>query len=128
MTNLLTLKYWFNLKPESLLSIYHNLFIYFVALLILLSFIFWFMKSRRKGQYNSFWRLLYTFSLINAFIGLGLLFFNYESIPFLSARFWLILWGMGILLWLAFIYKKLMNVLEAKEKLAEEKEYRKYIP
>ncbi len=75
-----------------------------------------------------FWRGLYYFSFSNAFVGVVFLFFNYEQVPFLSARFWFLGWGMLMAVWLAFIFKLLVGIPAEKKRLAAAKEYRKYIP
>lgn len=128
MGNLLSLKFWFNLRPGALLPIYQKTFVISVLALVVFFLFCRLLTSRKKGLYTSFWRRLESFSLANAFIGLVLLFFNYELVPFLSARFWLLLWAALMLSWLVFIVKSLLAIPERKKKLEEEKEYRKYIP
>jgi len=128
MGNLLSLKFWFNLRPGALLPIYQKTFIIFVLALVIFFLFCRLLTGRKKGLYISLWRRLQSFSLANAFIGLILLFFNYELVPFLSARFWLLLWAALMLVWLVFIAKSLLAIPEKKKKLEEEKEYRKYIP
>ncbi len=128
MSNLLSLRFWFNLRPGPLLPIYQKLFIAFLIFLILASFVFWLTQNRQKKVYRAFWKRLHTFSLVNAFLGFVLLFFNYELVPFLSARFWFLVWGAGILVWLFFIFRILFKIPEKRKKLEAEKEYKKYIP
>ncbi|MDD5291274.1 MAG: hypothetical protein PHZ04_04155 [Patescibacteria group bacterium] len=128
MANLLSLKFWFNLRPDALLPVYQKTFIIFVLVLIIFFLFHRFFIAKRGGLYAFFWRQLSSFSLANAFIGLILLFFNYEFIPFLSARFWLLLWAVFMLVWLIFIAKSLLKIPEKKKKFEEEKEYKKYIP
>ncbi|MFA4833741.1 MAG: hypothetical protein WC619_02730 [Patescibacteria group bacterium] len=128
MGNLLSLKFWFNLRPDALLPIYQKIFIIFVLALVVFFLFYRLFIAKKGGLYASFWRRLSSFSLANAFIGLILLFFNYEFIPFLSSRFWLLLWAVFMLVWLVFIAKSLLKIPERKKKLEEEKEYKKYIP
>jgi len=128
MGNLLSLKFWFNLRPGALLPIYQKTFVIFVLALIIFFLFCRLLTGRKRGLYTSFWRRLQSFSLANTFIGLILLFFNYELIPFLSARFWLLLWAALMLSWLVFVAKSLFKIPAAKKKLEEEKEYKKYIP
>jgi len=128
MGNLFSLHFWFNLRPPALLPIYQKFFIGLVIALIVASFIFWFIKSKRRNVYINFWRNLYYFSFTNSFIGIVLLFFSYELVPFLSARFWFLLWGAGIIAWLIFIFKSLIAIPKRRKKIAEEEEYKKYIP
>ena len=65
---------------------------------------------------------------MNFFVGLILLFFSHELIPFLSARFWFLLWGLGIAVWLVFIFKALVAIPKKKKQIEKEREYKKYIP
>jgi len=128
MGNFLSLGFWLNLRPGSLEPIYQKYFIGFILFLFIITFVFWLAKFRKKNLYTAFRKKLYSFSLINAFIGLVLLFFNYELIPFLSARFWFLLWAAGIIVWLFFIFKILAIIPKQKKLLKEEREYKKYIP
>lgn len=128
MGNLLSLKFLFNLRPSALLPIYQKTFVIFVLALVVFFLFCRLLTGRKRGLYTSSWRRLQSFSLANASIGLILLFFNYELIPFLSARFWLLLWAVFMLVWLVFIAKSLLKIPEKKKKLEEEREYRKYIP
>ena len=71
---------------------------------------------------------MYTFFLTNAGLGLLLIFFNYEMVPFLSARFWLLLWAVSMLVWIFFIYRIVIKIPEKRERLEKEKEFKRYIP
>ncbi|MFA6994819.1 MAG: hypothetical protein WC249_00170 [Patescibacteria group bacterium] len=127
MKNLITLDYWFNLRPEALLPSTQNAFMALVISLAILALIIAVTKNR-GGIYRGFLNRLYSFCLTNAAIGLLLLFFNYEVIPFFSARFWLGFWALLMLIWLIFILKKFKNIPIKKKKLEEEKELKKYLP
>ncbi|MDD5071274.1 MAG: hypothetical protein PHQ42_00895 [Patescibacteria group bacterium] len=128
MGNLLSLKFWFNLRPGALLPVYQKTFVIFILGLVVFYFFCRFFIGRKKGLYTFFWRRLQSFSLANAIIGLVLLFFSYELIPFLSSRFWFLLWAIIMLVWLVFIVKSLLTIPDKKKKFEEEKEYKKYIP
>ena len=127
MNNLLTLSYWFALRPEMLQPWAQKTFIGFVILLIVLSTLLSIIK-RRGGIYRRFFRQFYNFSVTNSLIGLLFLFFNYEAVPFFAARFWLGLWAIGQLVWLFFIFKNLKTIPEKKRQLSQEQELKKYIP
>ncbi len=127
MTNLLTLSYWFNLRPESLIPIANKLFIVFIILLIF-SAVCSLLVKRKVKLYRRFFQRIYNFSLTNIILGLILFFFNYESLPFFSARLWLGLWAIEIIVWLLFIVKALKTIPKKKKKMEEEKEFNKYLP
>lgn len=54
----------------------------------------WLSRSLRKGG-----RMFSTMGVL----GLALVFFNYEGVPYLSARFWYILWLVGLVAWIVYI-------------------------
>ncbi|MFH1427675.1 MAG: hypothetical protein ABIG60_04080 [Patescibacteria group bacterium] len=128
MGNLLSLKYWINLRPGPLLASVQQYFIYLIIILFIISVIFWLLKTKKQGIYLAVWQKLFNFSVLNTIVGLFFLFFTYELVPFLSARFWFLLWAIGDIVWLIFIFKALVKIPAKKKKRAEEKEYRKYIP
>jgi len=127
MKNLLTLSYWFTTRPESLITNAQNIFNAYVAFLFLAAIAILIFK-RRPGIYKGVWQRLYFFSVANTLIGLILLFVNYESVPFFSARFWLLLWGVSSLVWLLFIIKHLRKIPGLKKKIEAEQEFKKYLP
>ncbi|OIO06948.1 hypothetical protein CO115_02070 [Candidatus Falkowbacteria bacterium CG_4_9_14_3_um_filter_36_9] len=129
MSNLLSLKFWFNLRPVSLLPIYKNTLIVFVILIFIAYLLVLIINKRnKKNLYSRFWKNLNAFCLANAIISLILLFFNHERISFFSARFWFLVWGIEMIIWLVFIIKKLKEIPKLREQLVKEKEYNKYIP
>jgi len=129
MNNLLTFKYWFNFNPGNFLPVVERTLQIIIVILIILTLIFALMKSRlRKNIYVRLWQGLYYFSLTNAIIGSVLLFFNYETLPFLSARFWLLFWSVSMIIWLVYIYKLIISLAKKKIMLEKEKQLKKYIP
>lgn len=128
MSNLLSLKFWFNFQPGSLLPFYQKALTIFLAVLLILSILSWLVGAKKKGLYMVFWRRLRTFCLVDFFIGLILMFFDYERSPFLSSRFWFLFWGLFMLVWLIFIFLELKKIPEKKKQAEIEKEYKKYIP
>lgn len=128
MKNFLTLKFWFNLRPDQLLPVFQKTFVGFILFFVIFSLICRFFGFKKRGIYAPIWRRLYSFSLTNVFVGLFLLFFNYEMIPFLSARFWFLLWAVIMVIWLVFVAKNLLKIPEKKKKIEEENKYQKYIP
>lgn len=127
MTNLLTWRFWFTLRPESLLPLSQKLFIAILIVFALAAFIIALIK-RKSGIYRGLFKNLYNFFLSNAVIGFIIFFFNYEMIPFFSARFWILIWLLTMLLWLFFIIKKLKTIPAQKKKDEEAKELKKYLP
>lgn len=127
MQNLLTWKFWFNLRPEPLLPLFQKLYLVLLGLLLVLAIISYF-KQKQKSLYKRFWKLAYYFNFSNLLIGSIFFFFNYERAVFLSARFWLALWILTMFIWLYFLIKRYRLIPENKKKLIEKNEYLKYIP
>ena len=129
MEKLFSPSFWFNVRPGALSQGITEIFTIGVVALIALTLIFTLIKTRtKKSIYHKLAKSFHTFFLTNAIIGAFLLFFNYELIPFLSSRFLLLLWGIGIIVWLVFILKIFIAIPKRKKELAQEKEFKKYIP
>ncbi|MDD4271253.1 MAG: hypothetical protein PHF50_00420 [Patescibacteria group bacterium] len=129
MGNFLTWNFWFSARPGAFTDLSLKMVLGFIFLLIILSIASGVIKKRwLKSLYFSFWSGLYTFFITNAIIGLVLTFFNYEMVPFLSARFWFLFWAIGMLVWLVFICRLAIKIPEKKAQMEKEKEFKKYIP
>ncbi|MBU2081352.1 hypothetical protein KJ962_01410 [Patescibacteria group bacterium] len=129
MSNLLTLKFWFNLRPDVLTPLMQKIFLAMIIVSIIFTILFGYMKIlKNKGLYSKMWEQLYYFSLINSVIGLILMFLNYEMVPFLTARFWYLLWFVVLVVWLFCIIKNAMKIPKKRQQLEKEKEFNKYIP
>lgn len=127
MTNLLTWRFWFALRPESLIPSIQKSFAVLLIAFVVIAF-FMLLAKKRSGIYRGFFKRLYTFFLSNAIIGGILFFLNYEMVPFFSARFWIAIWGITMLVWLALILKKLRVIPIQKKKQEQDKELKKYLP
>jgi len=127
MNNLFTWNFWFATKPGALMPWAQKLFIGFIVLLAILALLIA-IKKKKGGIYRGLLKRLYGFFFGNALIGLILLFFNYELVPFFSARFWLGLWVIGMLIWLILILRNLRSIPEKKRQSDQEKELKKYLP
>ncbi len=128
MSNLLSLKFWLASRPGALLPVYHNALIAFIVFLTIAALVFSFLGRTKGGAYNKIWRGLSGFSLSNIIIGLLLLFFTYEMIPVLSSRFWFIVWGAEMAIWLFFIARAAQEIPKRKKRAEEEKQFKKYLP
>ncbi|MFA6194571.1 MAG: hypothetical protein WC719_02380 [Patescibacteria group bacterium] len=127
MKNLLTLDYWFNLTPEAFVPLAQKSFITLVVALAAAALLIAIIKSR-GGIYRGFFKRLYAFCLANAIIGLLFLFFNYEGVPFLSARFWLGLWVLMMIAWIIPVIISLKAIPQKKKEREQEENLKKYIP
>jgi len=125
----LSFKFWLNLRPEPLTPFFEKILIAFIILsLVIFISAHFFKKKDKKLFYAKFLDSMASLCLANFFIGLLLLFFTYEMIPFLSSRFWFLFWATGLLIWLYFIIKKIVALPKISKQIKEEREFKKYIP
>jgi len=127
MGNLLTFNYWVNLRPGNFTPIFQKYFIILISIFLLFYIISLLLKSKNKNFYI-IWKKLSTLFITNFIIGLLLLFFNYEMVPFLSSRFWFLIWATTLIVWFYFIAKEFIKIPNIKQQLEKDKEFKKYIP
>lgn len=129
MSNLLSIKFWFNLRPGLLTPVFAKTLTGLIIFFLVSGIVFYLInRSKKYNLYSPIWTSLSAFGFTNFAIGLVVWFFNYELIPLLSARFWFLLWGAGILAWAIMIYLMLPKIRAKKEQAKEKQEYKKYIP
>ncbi|PIP17810.1 MAG: hypothetical protein COY82_00660 [Parcubacteria group bacterium CG_4_10_14_0_8_um_filter_35_7] len=127
-----TLKYLFSFHPPSfhpialkvLLGVF--LFILFVGIISQILV----LKTRRKDPiFVKLWQRICCLSWTMGFIGLVLLFFCYEGVPFFNGRFWFLFWLIGVLVWKGIIIKFLIfEVPKNRKELAKRRRFEKYLP
>jgi uncharacterized protein YacL len=127
MKNLLTWKYWFTVNPEPLSALAFKVLVAMIVLLLLIAIITAIYK-RRSGLYRGVLKRTYNLAAINFIIGLIILFFNYENVPFFASRMWLGFWTLEIIIWAIFIIKGLRVIPKKKKELEAAKELKKYLP
>lgn len=116
---LLKLHFWFNLRPEPLMSVNFWVLFFVFGLLLVIGSTLYFKKMKRLG------RGLLRFG----FFGLVWMFFISQRVPFLSARFWLIVWFVWFLVWGYFTWRYLYVTLPKKREGNKQKaEFQKYLP
>ncbi len=125
--NLFKLGFWFNVRAGELTPRIEQSLMAFILILAIL-FIAFINLKRKKSIYGRSYGKIASFSIVNFFIGLLLLFFTYETTPFLSSRFWFVLWVLEMIIWIVFIFKNFKKIPEKKKRFEKEKEYKKYIP
>jgi hypothetical protein len=125
--SLLSLSFWFNLRPGSMAQMYSYSLRGLIVVLIITAIIC-FIAKRKKSFYKKVFINLYDFSVSNAFIAVLLLFFNYELVPFFSARFWFLIWLIASAAWLFYILKELKKIPARKKQSEVTDEIKKYLP
>lgn len=67
--------------------------------------------------------------VVMGFLGILIAWFRYESAYLFSARFWLLLWGIGLIFWFVKILIYQFKVVPKAKKQAEQKKiFTKYLP
>lgn len=127
MKNLFTWKYWFTVNPEPLTALAFKVLIAIIVLLLIAAIITAILK-KRGGLYRGALKRMYNLSAVNFIIGLIILFFNYENVPFFASRMWLGFWILEIIIWKLFIIKNLRDIPKRKKELEAAKELKKYLP
>jgi tellurite resistance protein TehA-like permease len=128
MGNFFSLNFWINTRPGSLSPFGMQVLTFFAVLMIALFFLTKIMQKKKGGLYFKLFDKLNSFFIANFLICLMYMFFTYELIPLLSARFWFLFWIIGMIVWLYFIFKHMQTIPEKKKKLEEKQEFEKYIP
>lgn len=129
--NLLSLKFWFSLRPEPLFPSSEFILLAIFAALVVASIVLKLISKNKKFDEHTKQRLLRLnrMFLTMGLIGLFWLFFSYERAYILGARFLFLFWGIGFLVWLGFIlrdfYKKLPKDREGKR---NQEVFEKYLP
>jgi len=120
---------WFSIYPGSLTPLFRNILIAVIALFIVgIIFVWYKNKNNTDKLYYRLWQSLFNFNVTGLIIGLLLFFFTYQAIPFLSARFWFIVWFLIHAFWGYIIYRRLKKLPEIRKELEAKREFNKYIP
>ena len=127
MERFISWRYWLNLRPEPLSTSTFKIFGAFIAILLILSIVSYFLKTR-QGAKNGLWLKIFNFSFTNALLGISLIFCNYEIIPFFTARFFLAFWLIGMIIWLVFLLKEFKKIPNKLQEAKKEEEFKKYLP
>lgn len=127
------ISFWFDpaLRPMSAkTSLVLGSFFLFLILLKFIGRLFYLnykksLQPPEKKLISSIESLLITMG----FAGLAWVFFAYENIPFLSARFWMLVWLLGFIVWAYMIGRYAFIALpEALNALQAQKRREKYLP
>lgn len=130
------LKYFFNpshlltLRPPAMqiraiiiLAVVFGLFIIFGIISKLT------MAKMKDGLKIKGWHRFYHLGLTMGITGLVYLFFAWQGVALLAGRFWLLIWLIATILWLAFIGKYLFfEAPKLRKEIEEKRKFEKYIP
>src|SRR3989344_1520301 len=99
---LLTLSFWFRMNPDPFLPTFYYLFLGLFGLMIIGSIAAGQIWTRKRENYvlRHSAKYLKNWLLTGGIVGFFWTFFTYERATLLGARFWLILWAIGLGFWL----------------------------
>lgn len=122
--------YLFDLRPAVHFETIRTL-LFFFGLLLIIALILKFYQLVKPG--NKFVHRLmskyFSWLVVSGLSGLLLVWWRYEQIYFLAARFWLIIWPAGFLVWLFFILKFQWRVVPKIKRNQQKKQtFEKYLP
>ncbi len=127
MSKFFSFAFWFNQRPGALVSFWKTILVVIIFSSLILS-IFTFIIKKHNSFYANITEKIFNFFTLNFFISLFLFFFNQESIPMLSSRFWYIVWFIIMAIWAISIIRCALKLPDKKRKFEKEKEFQKYLP
>lgn len=103
LSKLVDISYWLNPGPGELSGAYLYFFITLFGVFVFFKILFRYMgRQYVQGLHKAQQKVLYrveTFCLTLGVSGLIWVFLRYELVPFFSARFWLIVWLIVLVMW-----------------------------
>ena len=128
-TKLLKLKYWFDVQPLLIHALQRWILIAIFSLLIIAGIVLILIAMKKDKILKIALNKISKVVLIMGLSGWLLLFFRWAGVYFLSARFWLGLWLIGLIIWawrLIHYFKKIYPV--KKQELIKQRQLKKYLP
>ncbi|MEK7648492.1 MAG: hypothetical protein AAB400_01095 [Patescibacteria group bacterium] len=133
VTKLTDIGFWLSIRPTPLSKAFALGFLLFFLLLIASKIALRVYAAQNKRQLTKADKKLYDLiqSLLLTMGSLGIIwtFFALEGIPILAARGWVLLWLLGLIIWIYVIVRFYMiEYTDFKVKLAERQRLEKYLP
>ncbi len=133
LKELYDLNYWFTIRPGEMSAPFLVGFFIFFLIVFLGTFALIAYKRKNKVAINKPERKLYekiqSACATMGLLGLLWLFFAYERVPFLSARFWVLVLILSIGLWIYVISRYYtLDMKPQIKKLAEKERIEKWLP
>lgn len=131
LSQLFSWGFWFDLHAVGLSVTYERLFFFLFALFIVFGSVSRIMAKNKKDDRFMVKAYKYVGGMFMTMGVVGLIWFfcAYQQVYFFGARFWFLVWLLGVAGWIAWIvwYVK-VKIPELKEEGAVQKEVNKYIP
>lgn len=131
LIDIISPRFWFSLNPGPMSYKFQLALTWLFGLALILAIIFRILIIVQKKDLLiiKFWRKLFRLFLVMGLIGFVLLFFFYEGVPILGARFWFLLWILAFIVWLVFaLIFLIVKVPRIKKETEEKKQFEKYLP
>lgn len=128
---------WFKLEylfSNNLWPITTNVFRFavgFYVLIFVLAIVFSILRKKEKFvmPYRRVMQKLANWCFSFSIVGLVLMFFRHQSIPYLGMRAWTMIWFIICIAWLIYIFKFLLiNIPKQKKELKSKEDFEKYLP
>lgn len=131
MANLFDLNFWFRLQPIALSpSFSRAFFIAFAALIVFGAVATMVARKRKEDMFLvRIYRKISTMLTAMGWLGMLLLFFSYEELYLLGARFWFLAWGIGFLVWIgSIVLYAQVSVPRQREQFQSKSSANEYLP
>ncbi|MFA5076281.1 MAG: hypothetical protein WC480_02580 [Patescibacteria group bacterium] len=128
---LLTWNFWFQKDPGQMAPAAFKLLVVIFAICLVGAIIFWLLGriSKKDRIYIKLFKKIQSFLITLGLVGFVILFFFFEEAPYLSSRFWLLIWLVIAVFWLIKIIK--FTVVDLPRRLTEQKKiesFKQYLP
>lgn len=122
--------YLFDIAPGPFAPVYFKLVLIAFGLMVVAGLVVY--KMTQKNSFppvKKFLNKLHNMLFWMGLIGLLYVFLRDQNAPYISMPFWLLVWGLGLLVWLGFILKYYFTDRpKQEEKIRQEQEKKKYLP
>jgi hypothetical protein len=128
---LLSARFWFTPQPGPLLSVVARFLLIIFAVCLILATGFFIWSYFKRGDHITFKLLkkFQNFFTTLGIVGFAILFFFWQQIPYLSSRFWLIVWLLILLIWAGYIGRfAFFEAPKKRTELQEKAKFEKYLP
>jgi hypothetical protein len=128
---LFDLSFWFALQPSALSPSFEKFFFFFFTLMILVGAVARIVARYKKDDrfLKMTYRKVAMMFLTMGIVGMSWFFFTYEMAYLLGARFWFLVWAIGLVVWIVSIVRfSKIHVPAEKAALANKATGNKYLP
>ena len=120
----------FDLRPTiDLKTVYFLLAVFGILVMAAAAVKLWQKSQKRENFIGKLFDKYFTLLLTMGLLGWLLVLFRYDNAYLLGARFWLLIWLLTLIIWLAFILKYQLKIVPpARKRLEQKKMFEKYLP